>query len=285
MHYEAGVRTVAVGGRPENGPMQATGGTRGADYCEVRQLDADIEKAKTIANRTGLQTIFPERFSNIYVVSASVNLLDQVRENQTTPLQFVYDAADCRIFYTKDTLYNYTNLWKHVANAVWTDANLCVQGSTGFATPKQQPISKSPPAPANATAEALQGEFATLGPFNHSITNAFIVSSDDGLQAIARDERQFLGRRCSPSAGCAKGYRCEPTPPCSQGESSPGSQCVPLCNNNSRCRVREGMLILTGQCIPVRGASWNGADNGQNPWAVCQLSDKQSEFCSSDIFS
>lgn len=50
------------------------------------------------------------------------------------PLQFTYEAADCRIFLTPNTFNNFTNLWHYAADAIWTSPGLCVQGSTGFAT-------------------------------------------------------------------------------------------------------------------------------------------------------
>ena len=42
MTHQAGVRTIAVGGRPEAGPMQASGGTRGALAYGADLLDEDF---------------------------------------------------------------------------------------------------------------------------------------------------------------------------------------------------------------------------------------------------
>ena len=47
MHHQAGVRTVVAGGRPEPGPMQAVGGSRGAQVYDALALDEDIEFAKS----------------------------------------------------------------------------------------------------------------------------------------------------------------------------------------------------------------------------------------------
>ena len=54
--------------------------------------------------------------------------------NESTTLQFLYEAADCRIFYTPSTFSNYTNLWTYAANATWWTPQLCVEGSTGRAS-------------------------------------------------------------------------------------------------------------------------------------------------------
>lgn len=58
-----------------------------------------------------------------------------------TPLQFVYEAADCRFFYTAEMLANVSTIWTRVANIAfgksssprqdWARNPLCVRGSTG----------------------------------------------------------------------------------------------------------------------------------------------------------
>jgi hypothetical protein len=66
---------------------------------------------------------------------AQINLRDQIRKGETIPLQFTYEAANCRIFYTPQTFYNYTALWKYAADAIWSNSTkFCVKNSTGFAT-------------------------------------------------------------------------------------------------------------------------------------------------------
>ncbi len=49
------------------------------------------------------------------------------------PLQFAYLAADCRIYYTLDSVVNVSSLWRDAARAMWVDSRLCVAGSTGYA--------------------------------------------------------------------------------------------------------------------------------------------------------
>ncbi len=57
---------------------------------------------------------------------------DQIRQADTTPLQFKYEAANCRIYYTLDNIYNMTRLWYDVSAAAFVDSSLSVDGSTGF---------------------------------------------------------------------------------------------------------------------------------------------------------
>ena len=43
MHYQAGVRTVVVGGLPEAGPMQVPAGSRGAEaYSSLAIYEKDV---------------------------------------------------------------------------------------------------------------------------------------------------------------------------------------------------------------------------------------------------
>ncbi|KAL4946227.1 hypothetical protein BDV06DRAFT_208881 [Aspergillus oleicola] len=93
MHQQAGVRTVVVGGR----------GTRGAAIYSASRLDQDMEVLKKIDNLTTGQ--LPDRTNSFSSSVLSINLRDQIRlgDGNANPLQFHYEAADCRIFYTPST--------------------------------------------------------------------------------------------------------------------------------------------------------------------------------------
>ena len=132
MSHQAGVRTVVAGGRPVTGAMQAASGTRGAQMYDTSQLDDDIQRAIGINSSTS--NFLPNRTEAFLVEYASFNIRDQIRMNESTPLQFLYEAADCRIFYIPSTFSNYTNLWTYAANATWWTPQLCVEGSTGSAS-------------------------------------------------------------------------------------------------------------------------------------------------------
>lgn len=145
MHYGAGVRTVVAGGLPHAGPMQAAGGTRGYQVYESINLDSEFG-AVSYLNQTA-QTLLPDRRSQTLITSFRVNIRDQIRQNDNTPVQFLYDAADCRIYYTAASWSNYTTLWTYASNAVFTTTsnNLCVPGSTGHATPPGGSQTTGPP--------------------------------------------------------------------------------------------------------------------------------------------
>lgn len=138
--------------------MQAASGTRGALAYSARLLDNDLAWAGLLdatANRT-FPNIPPNnqyRDSGIWTTSFGINLRDQIREDElgrddAVPLQFKYEAADCRLYYTLYNLYSMPRQWRDVAAAAWNDSSLCVDGSTGFSTTgRNMPKNKAPVTP------------------------------------------------------------------------------------------------------------------------------------------
>lgn len=266
MHHEAGVRTVVVGGRPETGPMQAPAGTRGALYYDSVALDTDIGNAETINITTSGYLPDHAEDQAVWISIASFNMRDQARNDENIPLQFVYEAADCRIFYTFNTVYNYTNLWQYAANAIWSNPGLCVQGSTGYATANgtasntQGPPGGSTIVKANVlhNISALTG-LGGVNPGLHLGTSG----EDDGPSKNSKAPRQ-VGSPCIPSTGCIRAV-CRPNTLC-QGQSQ--SQCFLSCNNFGSapcfglCQYTnslgpgEGVGRLTGQQIKNRAEGY-----------------------------
>ncbi|KAL8992292.1 MAG: hypothetical protein Q9169_007213 [Polycauliona sp. 2 TL-2023] len=156
MHYQAGVRTVVVGGFPEAGPMQVPAGTRGAEVYSSFALDLDIDFASTI-NTTTAALLPQDRNIEFYIIYAGFNIRDGIRKNNPTPLQFQDLPADCRIFYTVPTVYNFENLWNYVIDAMWRNPSLCIAGS---ATPFAPSTASNSPAaaPANLSERSIVDE-------------------------------------------------------------------------------------------------------------------------------
>jgi hypothetical protein len=130
-----GIRTVAMGGRPIEAPMQAIGGTKGGPVVSLdtaqgvfqeinlREEHPDSLDAGTFYSYSPLAGPPPSTF---VINTANVHLHD---DNDGTPVQFLYEAANCKLFYTWETLTNMTLLWSAVANVEWNGAP-CVAGST-----------------------------------------------------------------------------------------------------------------------------------------------------------
>lgn len=152
-----GVQFVTVGGRPQPGPMQAVGGVKGT---QVYEFLGNIDKWVTLwespentlldmANGTiwtnfTLEPILRSQAAILGSGSAGgVNGRNHFRygDESETPLQFVYEAADCRLWWTKEMLYDPVFLWERVASVAFNErkgtqfnSKYCVGGSTGHPT-------------------------------------------------------------------------------------------------------------------------------------------------------
>ncbi|MAD87961.1 MAG: hypothetical protein CL912_33790 [Deltaproteobacteria bacterium] len=112
-------------------------GTRGALRYGAGGI-ATVINATLLLNTSIDPSTLPSPFGppiNVPLSGIAVNFRDQVREDaQDVPLQFIYEAADCRIFYTAEMLTNYSVLWQRAADALWSNSSLCVDGSTGHSS-------------------------------------------------------------------------------------------------------------------------------------------------------
>ncbi|KAF1920546.1 hypothetical protein BDU57DRAFT_18030 [Ampelomyces quisqualis] len=148
---QGAVRTIAVGGRPQPGPMQGVGGTKGAqvfswDDIQVRMqaaflLGSPAQRAAwndTDLGRTAFASqIFRRSAYQGGRIAGGVNLKDNLRQGDEskTPLEFMYEAADCRMFFTAPMVSDVTQVWKGVADRMFrtengTGMSMCVEGST-----------------------------------------------------------------------------------------------------------------------------------------------------------
>ncbi|KAI1738196.1 hypothetical protein F4680DRAFT_426408 [Xylaria scruposa] len=254
MHHEAGVHTIAVGGLPNGGPMQAPSGSRGAREYDISVLDSNIDFAQTILQSLDSPnaTFLPNRTeaNDMFILGASINLRDQVRRGQTTPLQFAYLPADCRIYYTPQTVYNYTKLWEHAAAATWTNTSLCVPGSTGHA----DSVSTGPDSSRSNITSAP--DFSS-GASNHATIPANLIEPDALLADGAKSRVAYPTTKatsCDPKKGCGTNMACEQRQSCQTA--TPSYVCVSTCwNINEQCTDTFGQ----GRC---RASSKTGTKIG-----------------------
>lgn len=248
MHHDAGVRVVAAGGLPQNGPMQAASGSRGAQAYSSVQIDDDVTVAAFFNEST--IDLLPNRTEDVLVTYIGVNLRDQIRKGEDVPTQFLYDAADCRIFYTAEAWFDYSKLWAYASKAIWYDSGLCVAGSTGYAS-NSTSAGKIPPQGSNlgeANAAAL-----------HGTTNEFITEFT-GLQldSVVRKTGTAVkasAQTCDSSRKpCPPGYRCVPatkpsSTPISQGGPSRPSYSG-MCQSNSPPAGGSNNFVTSKDSVP-----------------------------------
>lgn len=135
MRLQGNVKSIAFGGLPTTDAIQAIGGTKGANNYPYGYI-------QTLAS-VPLGTATPDQLANWTALTAytdlpanrstdnSLNVRDQIlRPNleDGTPAQFVYEAADCRVFYEPSMISDVTNIWKRAADVTWGGGK-CIAGS------------------------------------------------------------------------------------------------------------------------------------------------------------
>lgn len=180
MKTQGKVKSIAIGGRPQARPMQAVGATKGARliqfstiYLAVVSLFSTMSASQSLSLLSGplgaiLNATQPLVRTN-GGQNGAVNGLNNYRMNDTTqtPLQFVYEAADCRLFYTPAMIQNVTNVWSAVADVQWGGPNSTVkcvagvtsgQNSTSSGNTTVSGTGSGTDAPANSTASGSAGQ-------------------------------------------------------------------------------------------------------------------------------
>jgi hypothetical protein len=140
MKVQTQVPSVVFGGRPQYGQMQAVGSVRGFDVIEFSEIKSITTGSLEIAKLYNISV--PETLtlpstgdSPLKVSLASINSGNIIRlgDETNTPTEFLYDAADCRLFWTAENLIDVTTVWQRAAVYRWGN-DACVQDSTGNTT-------------------------------------------------------------------------------------------------------------------------------------------------------
>ncbi|KAF2734000.1 hypothetical protein EJ04DRAFT_494169 [Polyplosphaeria fusca] len=134
---QAGVKTIALGGRSNKNKIQAIGGVKGVNNYGFQFIQQLAARAVRIApadrkeefNKSVLATDYKSEL--VFARSTNgggANVRDGLRKNDTSgiPLQFVYEAADCRLYYTAEMTVDATAMWKAAADAAWGGKGKCV---------------------------------------------------------------------------------------------------------------------------------------------------------------
>jgi len=128
------VKTIAMGGRSNKNAIQAIGGVKGVNNYQFNFIQNLAQYAIRFTPSLNESILSTDYDSDIPFNRASngpgVNTRDGLRQNDTSgiPLQFIYEEADCRLYYTPEMTVDITSLWKAAANAQWGDNGNCVSG-------------------------------------------------------------------------------------------------------------------------------------------------------------
>jgi hypothetical protein len=141
MRQQAGVKTIALGGRPNHDEIQAVGGVKGVNDYPWSYILSLVVSAFNHTDSKHQQELLHTALGKynelpFYRTGGTpyANVRDGFRQGDktNTPLQFVYEPSDCRIFYTPAMVVDQSAVWRTVADTVWGDADACVAGSNDF---------------------------------------------------------------------------------------------------------------------------------------------------------
>lgn len=133
LRIQAGVQSIAMGGRPNRNLIQGVGGVKGAQVLQYRNIYSYAKKylpfAKTEAQKKALSkfSLLPINRSS----SAAVNVRDQILRdnvNDGIPAQFVVEESECRLFWTLDMVKDVSAVWKRAADVAFNKGKCNVGG-------------------------------------------------------------------------------------------------------------------------------------------------------------
>ncbi|KAF2156323.1 hypothetical protein K461DRAFT_326546 [Myriangium duriaei CBS 260.36] len=135
MRQQARVRTIALGGRSNTNIIQAVGGTKGSNNYAwgfiLFQLLVPVYKGAPPMIKKLWQRSSIARYNQLFSFrggSFMANVRDAMRQGDktNTPLQFLYEPADCRVLYTPAMLIDQSVVWRTVADTAWGNKAACV---------------------------------------------------------------------------------------------------------------------------------------------------------------
>lgn len=142
MIMQNNVKTVVAGGRPQLGPMQSIAGVEGAQVFELNDLQQAAEALVFLAtpeeqaalNGTELAVLaegYALERAATPAQAGAVNAKNAFSAaDPQTPLQFLYQAANCRFFYTAEMIMGPEATWRRAVDATFNDQQrFCVSGS------------------------------------------------------------------------------------------------------------------------------------------------------------
>jgi hypothetical protein len=260
---------------------------RGArEYGIVDTLDNNIAYSQYLLQfyDDPRQNFLPNRTEalEVYVEYADLNLRDQIRKDSDIPVQFVYEAANCRIFYTPATFYNMSNLWQYAADAIWTNPSLCVTNSTGYASTNGT-NTVGPPSAVIPDIHVIKPTDADLGSIIINMLNSPSVDGPglDKTFIKTRRDNSFEGHPCPEGVCdaygdfvCLSDYpTCDPVTgkattiaACAgrcfvnPGTCSNGGFCQPLHPDDTQTETKAQLKVAKGFCDPIPGTCTKGSN-------------------------
>jgi hypothetical protein len=132
MRIQAGVKSIAMGGRPQSGPIQGVGGIKGAEIFAWSDIYSYAQGALPYADASQAASL--NRISDLPINRSSsngINIRDNILPNNLNdglPAQFVIEEADCKLWWTAPMITDVTAVWKAAANAAFNGGSCAAGG-------------------------------------------------------------------------------------------------------------------------------------------------------------
>ncbi|KAI8627800.1 hypothetical protein F5Y19DRAFT_476969 [Xylariaceae sp. FL1651] len=154
MVHDAGVKTIAMGGRPsKEGLIQGVGGVKGSESYGYADVLANVQEAIAFTNDTGI--IKTLSAYDTYVLKrnqvSSLNVKDEILRSHLDdglPAQFVAEYSNCRLWWTEAMIKDVSEVWKAAASAAFKGGK-CAYGGITISPKGKTKRSATRPAPFN----------------------------------------------------------------------------------------------------------------------------------------
>lgn len=147
MRVQAGVKSIAFGGRPSSGAIQGVGGIKGAQVLSFDSIYSYAQFAASSPNATPEDIAILNRLTTFPIersTATSINLRDAILSDNVDdglPAQYVVEEADCRLYWTAPMITDVEKVWEAAATAAW-GGGACVAGA-GLPYEKRDVLSRN----------------------------------------------------------------------------------------------------------------------------------------------
>ncbi|KDN65324.1 putative peptidase S41 family protein [Colletotrichum sublineola] len=154
MILQMGIRTTVIGGRPTTGIMQSVAGVEGAQVFAFNDMTADARAILALTPKEQREEVMSGELGELakgYALkrattpanAGAINAKNAYSMSDArTPLQFLWEPANCRIFHTRESLFQPEVTWRRVVDATWHNPmQFCVPGSQ---TPVKKDVTMDP---------------------------------------------------------------------------------------------------------------------------------------------
>ena len=161
---EGGVKTIALGGRSNTNKIQAVGGVRGANNYQWELVRTFTQEA--IDLNVTLQNSALKEYDDDHALDRAwvlgLNVRDALRRDDSSgiALQFKYEDADCRLYYTPEMTVSATAIWRAAAKAQWNDPSTCMGNGDYYTPPYDQRTTQITTTSLESPRNHMSGAFA-----------------------------------------------------------------------------------------------------------------------------